>query len=130
MNRVAVHLKQKKQTRYNTVSHVYTNTNYRKRMRLYSLQALVTWAATTYLKPGQAWVPWMHCLGTEGGGKEVPANEPCPVDPACLFPSAPAHNLQIQAAPPAGKLHLLHPKDVEPPGWKSFGKPPGLHVSR
>ena len=33
MNHVAVHPKQKKQTRYNIVSHVYTNTNYKKRMR-------------------------------------------------------------------------------------------------
>ena len=27
------------------------------------------------------------------------------------------------------RLHLLYPKDVEPLGWKSFGKSPGLHVS-
>ena len=97
---------------------------------LYSLQALVTWAAVTSLKPGQAWVPWMDCLGTEEGGKDMSINEPFPMDLTCLFPSALAHNLQIQAGPPAVKLHLLHPKDVEPLGWKSFEKPPGFHVSR
>ena len=31
--------------------------------------------------------------------------------------------------PPAVKLCLLHPKDVEPLGWKRFEKPQGLHVS-
>ena len=90
----------------------------------------MTWAAVTSLKPGQAWVPWMDCLGTEEGGEDMSINEPFPMDLTCLFPSALAHNLQIQAGPPAVKLHLLHPKDVEPLGWKSFEKPPGFHVSR
>ena len=98
-------------------------------LTLFSLQALVTLAAVTSLKPGQAWVPLMDCLGAEGAGEDMPANEPCPMDVVCLFPSAPAHNLQIQVGPPAVKLHLLHPKDVEPLGWKSFGKSPGLRVS-
>ena len=89
----------------------------------------MTWAAATSLKSGQAWVPWMDCLGAEGAGEDVPANEPCTVDLVSLFPSTPAHNLQILAGPSAVKLHLLHPKDVEPLGWKSFGKSPGLRVS-
>ena len=90
----------------------------------------MTWAAVTSLKPGQAWVPWKDRLGAEGAGEDMPANEPFPMDLVYLFPSAPAHNLQIQASPPAEKLHLLHPQDVEPLGWKSCEKPPGLHVSR
>ena len=90
----------------------------------------MTWAATISLKPGQAWVPWMACLGTEGAGEDGPANEPCPMDLVSLFPYAPAHNNQILAGPTAVKLHLLHPKEVELLGWKSFGKPPVLHVSR
>ena len=64
----------------------------------------------------QAWVPWMDRLGREEGGEDMPVNEPFPMDLVCLFPSAPAHNLQNQVGPPAVKLHLLHPKDVEPPG--------------
>ena len=90
----------------------------------------MTWAAVTSLKPGQAWVPWMDRLGTEEGGEDMPVNEPFPMDLVYLFPSALAHNLQIQAGPPAAKLHLLHPQDVEPLGWKSYEKTPGLHVSR
>ena len=89
----------------------------------------MTWAAATSLKSGQAWVPWMDCLGAEGAGEDVPANEPCPMVRVSLLPSARAHNLQIQEGPPAVKLWLLHPKDVEPLGWKSFGKSPGLRVS-
>ena len=89
----------------------------------------MTWAAVIALKPGQAGFPRMDCHGADTAGEDVPANEPCPVDLACLLPSAWAHNLQIQAGPPAVKLRLLHPKDVEALGWKSFGKPCGLHVS-
>ena len=62
----------------------------------------------------------MDCLGAEEGGKDVPANEPCPMDLVGLFPSAPAHSLQILAGPPAVKPHLLRAKDVEPLGWRSF----------
>ena len=40
----------------------------------------------------EAW----DCHGADGAGEDVPANEPCPVDLACLLPSARAHNLQIQ----------------------------------
>ena len=47
------------------------------------------------------------------------------MDLVSLFPSAPAHDLQILVGPPALKLHLLRPEDVEPLGWKSFGKPLG-----
>lgn len=90
----------------------------------------MTWAAVTSLKPGQAWVPWKDRLGAEGAGEDVPVNEPFPMHLVCLFLSAPTHNLQIQAGPPAAKLHLLHPQDVEPLGWKSYEKTPGLHVSR
>ena len=90
----------------------------------------MTWAAVTSLKPGQAWVPWMDRLGTEEGGEDMPVNEPFPMDLVCLFPSALAHNLQIQAGPPTGKLHLLHPQDVELLGWKRCEKPLGFHVSR
>ena len=61
----------------------------------------------------------------EGAGKDVPANEPCPMDLVSLFPYAPAHNHQILAGPPAVKLHLLHPKDVEPLGWRSLKSPLG-----
>ena len=83
----------------------------------------MTWAAAISLKPGQAWVPWMDCLGSEGAGEDVPANEPCPMDLVSLFPYAPAHNHQILAGPPAVQLHLLHPKDVEPLDWRSFESP-------
>ena len=83
----------------------------------------MTWAAATSLKPEQARVPWLACLGAEGGGEDVPANEPCSMDLACLRPSAPAH--QILVGPPAVKLHLLHPKDVEPLGWRSLKSPLG-----
>ena len=71
----------------------------------------------------------MDCLGAEGAGEDVPANEPCPKDLVSLFPSAPAHNLQILAGPPAVKLHPQHPKDVES-GLEELWKAPGLHVSR
>ena len=111
---------------YNILSHSTPIQTTKRECWLSSLQALVTWAAVTSLKPEQAWVPWMDCLGTEEGGEDMPANEPCPIDVVCLFPSAPAHSLQIQAGPPAVKLHLLHPKDVEPLHWKSFEKPPGF----
>ena len=98
-------------------------------MQLYSPYALVTWAAVTSLKPEQAWIPRMDCHGADGAGEDVPANEPCPMDLMCLFPSAWAHDLQIQAGPPAAKLCLLHPKDVEPLCSKSFKKPCRPHVS-
>ena len=114
---------------YNILSHSTPIQTTKRECWLSSLQALVTWAAVTSLKPEQAWVPWMDCLGTEEGGEDMPANEPCPIDVVCLFPSAPAHSLQIQAGPSAVKLHLLHPKDVEPLHWKSFEKPPGFHAS-
>ena len=75
----------------------------------------MTWAAVTSLKPGQACFPRMDCHGADGAGEGVPANEPCPMDLVSLF-SARAHNLQFQEDPPAVKLRLLHPKDVEPLG--------------
>ena len=46
-----------------------------------------------------------------------------------VLPSTRAHNLQIQAGPPAVELRLLHPKDVEALSWKSFEKPRELYVS-
>ena len=67
--------------------------------------------------------------GLSGAGEDVPANEPFPMDLVCLFPSAWAHNLQIQLGPPAVKLHLYLPKDVGRLGFKSSAKPRGLHVS-
>ena len=79
------------------------------------------WAGLGPLEgPSWGWRSWGGCA----------CHEPFPMDLVCLFPSALAHNLQIQAGPPAAKLHLLHPQDVEPLGWKSCEKPPGLHVSR
>ena len=96
---------------------------------LYSPQASVTWAAVTSLKPGQAWFPRIGCHRADGAGEGVPANEPCPMDLASLFPSASAHSLQMQARPLAAKLHLLHPKDVQPLGWENSEKPHGPHVS-
>ena len=100
-----------------------------KRGWLCSIKAIGTWAAVTSLKPGQACFPRMDCHGADGAGEDVPANEPCPMVRVSLLPSARAHNLQIQEGPPAVKLWLLHPKDVEPLGWRSFEKPCGLHVS-
>ena len=67
----------------------------KRECRLYSPRALVPWAAAS-LKPGQARFPGMDCHGAEGAGEAVPGNEPCPMDLACLLPSAGAHNLQIQ----------------------------------
>ena len=100
-----------------------------KRCWLYSIPAIVIWAVITALKPGQACFPRMDSDGVDRAGKDLPANEPRLVDLASLLPSARAHNLQIQAGSPAVKLHMLHPKGVEPLGWKSFEKPRGLHVS-
>ena len=97
--------------------------------QLYSPQALVASAAVTSLKPVQAWFPRMDCHGPDGAGEGMPANEPCPMDLASLFPSASAHSLQMQARPLAVKLCLLLPKDVQPLGWKSSEKPCGPHVS-
>ena len=80
----------------------------------------------------EAWAglfPRMDCHGAEGAGEGVPANEPCPMVQVSLLPSTRAHNLQIQAGPPAVELRLLHPKDVEALSWKSFEKPRELHVS-
>ena len=88
----------------------------------------MTWAAVTSLKPGQACFPRMDCHGADGAEEDVPANEPCRMALVSLF-SAQAHNLQFQEDPPAVKLRLLHPKDVEALAWKSFEKPCGLHVS-
>ena len=127
---LAVHLKQtNKHTPEHCKSpiHWYKMQITKRECWLYSFGALVTWAAATSLKPC---VPWMDCLGAEEGGKDAPANEPCPMDLVSPFPSAPAHSLQILAGPPAVKPHLLRAKDVEPLGWRSFWKPPGLHVSR
>ena len=90
----------------------------------------MTQAAVTSLKPVQAGFPRMDCHRADGAGEGVPANDPCPMALVSLFPSAATHSLQIQVGPPALKLRLLHPKDVEPLGWKSFEKPPGLHISR
>ena len=94
-------------TLYNIVSHLYTNTKYKLQKEnadSIPFQALVTWTAATSLKPGQAWVTWMDCLGAEGVGEDVTANEPCPMDLVSPFPSAPTHNLQILVGPPAVKL--------------------------
>ena len=133
MNHVAVHLKLKAKTNipYSIVSHLYTNTRCKlqSERQLYSPQALVTWAAVTSMKPGQTCFPRMDCHRADGAGEGVPANEPCPMDLVSLLPSTQAHNLQIQAGPPAVKLCLLHPKDVEALSWKSFERPHGLHVS-
>ena len=90
---------------------------------------MVTWAAVTSMKPGQTCFPRMDCHRADGAGEGVPANEPCPMDLVSLLPSTWSHNLQIQTSPPAVKLLLLHPKDVELLGRKSFEKPHGLHVS-
>ena len=104
-----------KNTPYNIASqqHQYKVQITKGECRLYSPQALVTWADVTSLKPGQAWFPRMACLGDDGTGEDVQGNEPCPMDLACLFPSARAHNLQT-GGPPAVKLCPLHPKDMEP----------------
>ena len=91
----------------------------------YSLQASVTWAAATSLRPEQAWVPWLACLGAEGRGKDVSQwtllHGPGVSASLCTSPPDPGGS--------SCRLHLLYPKDVEPLGWKSFGKFPGLHVS-
>ena len=79
--------------------------------QLYSPQALVTWAAVTSLKPGQARFPRMDCHGADGAGECVPANEPCHMALVSLFPSAATHNLQIQVGSPALTLRLL-PADL------------------
>ena len=76
--------------------HQYETQITKRECRLYSPQASVTWAAGISLKPGQAWFPRMDCHGADGAGEDVPANEPCPVDLACLLPFARAHNLQTQ----------------------------------
>ena len=88
-------------------SHLYTITKcklQKENADSIPFQALVTWTAATSLKPGQAWVTWMDCLGAEGVGEDVTANEPCPMDLVSPFPSAPTHNLQILVGPPAVKL--------------------------
>ena len=84
----------------------------------------MTWAAVTSLKPGQAWVPWMDRLGTEEGGEDMPVNEPFPMHLVCLFLSAPTHNLQIQAGPPAAEPAIVPPKDGGASGLEEFCKVP------
>ena len=96
---------------------------------LYSPQALVTWAAVTSLKPGQACFPRIDSHGADGAGEGVPANEPCSMALVSLFPSASAHSLQMQACPLAAKLRLLHPNDVQALVWENSEKPRGPHVS-
>ena len=88
---------------------------------------LSTWAAATSLKPEQVWVPWMACLGAEGGGEDVPANEPAPRTWRVCFPLHRATTSRSWWVLLQWN-HLLHPKDVEPLGWKSFGKSPDSHL--
>ena len=87
-----------KNTPYNIASqqHQYKVQITKRECRLYSPQALVTWADVTSLKPGQAWFPRMDCHGADRAGVGVPANEPCPMDLVSLIPSAWAHHLQMQ----------------------------------
>ena len=71
------------------------------------------WAAGTSLKPGQAWFPRMDCHGADGPGEDIPANEPCPHGPGMPAPLCMGPQPPDPGGPPAMKLHLLHPKDVE-----------------
>ena len=117
--------KQSKNTLQHCKSHLHQkNTSYKKRMLTVFLSGLSelgcchipeAWAGLSPLAGlSWGWGRWGGCASQWA----------LPMDLACLFPSAPAHNFQIQAGPPAVKLHLLHPKEVELLGWKSFGKPP------
>ena len=112
VNHGAAHQKQTNKP-CNIVSHLYTDTKYKlhKENADSSPWALVTGAAVTSPKPGQACFPRMDCHGADGAGEDVPANEPCRMALMSLFPSAATHNLQIQVGPPAAKLWLLYPKD-------------------
>ena len=60
-----------------------------RKCRLYSPWALVTGAAVTSPKPGQAWFPRMDYHGADRAGEDMPANKPpTPVDMDFLSPSA------------------------------------------
>ena len=117
-------------TLYNIVSHIYTSTKYKlQKENADAIPFRLSDLGCCHIPEVWAGRGPLDCLGAEGAGEDVPAKKPCPVDLVTLFPYTPAHNLQILAGPPAVKLHPLHPKDVEPLGWKSFEKPHGLHVS-
>lgn len=122
-----VHLKQTHPTTSLTPLRIQ-NTNYKRECWLYSPQALVPWAVVHPWSLGKLGSQGWTIMGLTDLGRIYQPMSPAPMDLACLLPSAWAHNLQIQG-PPAMKLRLLHPKDVEPLGWKSFEKPRGLHVS-
>ena len=88
VNHGAVHLKKQTLQHCKSSIHQYKIQITQRKCRLYSPQALVTGAAVTFLKPGQAWFPRIDCHGADGAGEGVPADEPCPMDLLCLFPSA------------------------------------------
>ena len=96
----------------------------------YSLQAFVTWAAATSLGRLES-LGWT-VLGLREVGRMCQSMNPAPWTgvsvPLCTSPQPPDPGSFTAVG--AVKLFLLHPKDVELLGWKSFEKPPGPHVSR
>ena len=121
----AVYLKLINSTTLQVTSTPLQNTNYKKRVLTLFPSGLSDLGRCHIPEAWAGLGPLDGLSWAEGAGKDVPANEPCPMDLVSLFPYAPAHNHQILAGPPAVKLHLLHPKDVEPLGWRSLKSPLG-----
>lgn len=122
VNPVAVFGKEKKKPQYFKASMNSRLYYWKKKRNADSVFAFVGWAGVSSLEPQQAWVPSAEC---RGAGEEVLANvPPAPTDLDCLLPSAWAHNLQIQANPPAVKTNLGHPKNSWASGLESLWKVP------
>ena len=95
-----------------------------KRCWLYSPQALVTWAAVTFLKPGQACFPRMDCHGADGAGRCASqwALPHGPVEPVfCTGPQPPD-----PGGPPCCETTPTAPKGCGASGLKELWKACGL----
>ena len=130
VNHGAAHQKQTNKP-CNIVSHLYTDTKYKlhKENADSSPWALVTGAAVTSPKPGQAWFPRMDWCGADGLGRMCQPMSPALWTCCACFP---LHRPTTSRS----RWVLLQPnygcctqRMVEPLGWKSFEKSPGLHVS-
>ena len=75
-----------------------------------------------------AWDPRLDHRGAERAGEDVQAHEP-PLDLERLVPSGWHNKLHIQAGPATAKADRVHPRMLDPLGWKGLEKSPGVHVS-
>ena len=90
VSHVALHLKQTHTLLQHCESalHQHKTQITRRECWLYSFGALVTWAAATSLKP---WVPWMDCLGAEGGREVGRMHQPMNPAPWTWWACSPLH---------------------------------------